>query len=155
MIEKRIEGLASVPESMRESIVTAWVSAWTSRCYKELDDFPFMIALPEVRLIDHVKDVIAIGRELVDLSRSRWDLQIDPAEFYAILALHDIDKALLSQRREGAVVHSELFYQLPHGVAGALFHGRTAEALMLHYADMLASDRVLLGTHLKPLYQRK
>ena len=73
--------------------------------------------------------------------------------------------------------YSQLSYELPHGVIGAMllkelgfphsvvstvathatnapFHGRNFEAYILHYADMFAADHAFIQAGKIPFYQR-
>ena len=90
-----------------------------------------------------------------------------------ILILHDVDKPLLSDPRG----KTSLAKRMPHGVVGAMllrdlgfdqrivetvathatdapFHGDTAEAHVLHYADLFAADHALRAQGLVPFYRR-
>ena len=80
-------------------------------------------------------------------------------------------------RDRNEIKYSALWYELPHGVAGAMllkelgfsqhivstvalhagnapYHGRTFEAFLLHYADYFSADHAMMTTGQKPYFQK-
>jgi len=172
-----LSGLDGVSDATREAIVTAWVSAWVSSPFATLEEMPYSLLAPSYRLMDHVNEVTRAGLDLALRAAADFGRATDPETLVPILVLHDIDKPLLMVRDGAAVRGSPLYGELPHGVPGAMllrelgfphlvvgtvathatnapFHGSTTEAWILHYADLFATDHVLMSTDGKPFYQR-
>lgn len=172
--------LDRVPEPVAEKVITAWVTVWKSSGYASPADFPYTLLAPEYRLIDHVAEVTELGVLLADYRERRWQEPYDPALLIPTLILHDVDKPLLYEPRDGAIVASALAAEVPHGVLGgfllrelgldervvsivsthaanAPFHSGRDEGWILHYADFYSCDHAL-RTHgtpgATPFYQR-
>lgn len=169
-------GLDLVPPVEAERIVTAWVSTWRSGVYADPTDIPSLPSVPSYRLVDHTHEVLVLGLDLAErFGKEKW-YDIDQATLVATILLHDIDKALIFARVGDRVEYAPLAQELPHGVIAALllrelgfsdpvvnvvatharnapFHGLTANAFILHYADMIATDRVHLAHGVTPFYQ--
>jgi hypothetical protein len=168
-----------VPADMAELIVTAWVSAWRSSVYPNLDDMPYTLLAPTYRLIDHVVEVGEIGIELAEYRRRRWSEAWDPELLVPILLLHDVDKPLLYVPDGEGYRLAGLRGEVPHGVLGGMllrelgfddrvvavvsthastspFHSGRDEGWILHYADFYSCDHALRtrGTAgVTPFYQ--
>ena len=172
--------LDRVPGPVAEKVVTAWVTVWKSSRYASPEDFPYTLLAPAYRLIDHVAEVTELGVLLADYRERRWQEAYDPAVLIPTLILHDVDKPLLYEPRDGEIVSSELAGEVPHGVLGgfllrelglderivsivsthaanAPFHSSRDEGWILHYADFYSCDHAL-RTHgtpaATPFYQR-
>ena len=63
-VEEWLWGLDLVSPEVRERIVTAWVSSWSSSPYEELAEMPFSPSAPDYRLEWHVNDVTRTGVDL-------------------------------------------------------------------------------------------
>ncbi|MEW6645436.1 MAG: HDIG domain-containing metalloprotein [Pseudomonadota bacterium] len=175
-VEAWLFGLELVSAGVRERIVTAWVSAWTSSMHERLEDMPYshLAAYP---LMKHVNEVTRVGIELARSASSQWGDTFDVDTLTSILILHDVDKPLMYVRDNGVAAPSALSKELPHGVVGAMllkelkfphlvvstvathaanapFHGRSLEAYVLHYADFFATDRTCIREGATPFYQR-
>ena len=172
--------LERVAEPVAEKIVTAWVTVWRSSRYARPEDFPYTLLAPTYRLIDHVAEVTELGVLLADYRERRWGEPYDPDLLIPTLILHDVDKPLLFEPRDGAIVSSALAAEVPHGVLGAFllrelgfderivsivsthaanapFHSSRDEGWILHYADFFSCDHALRthGTaHATPFYLR-
>ncbi|MGA0599310.1 hypothetical protein ACO2Q3_01240 [Caulobacter sp. KR2-114] len=172
-------GLDLVSAPVREQIVTAWVTAWTSSPFIALEEMPFSALAPRYRLKAHVNDVTRTGIDLARRAVEQWGDAIDYDVLVPVLALHDVDKPLMFSLDGDAVGYAPLAREIPHGVVGAMlikdldfpdkvvstvathasnapFHGRNLEAFLLHYADFFSADHVLLheGAGHTPFYQR-
>ncbi|TDR94550.1 HD domain-containing protein [Enterovirga rhinocerotis] len=176
-VEAALHGLDLVSSETRERIVTAWVSAWSSSSHATLEEMPYSPDVDGFSLLSHVNEVVRTGLVLAGRAEQEWGRRVDPETFVPILVLHDIDKPLLFERRDGIVVFTPLSKQMAHGVVGAMllrdlgfddlvvatvsthamnapFHGSTHEAYLLHYADLFSSDRAFADAGLTPFYQR-
>ncbi len=174
-VENWLFGLDHVSKSCRELIVTAWVSAWTSSEYESITDFPWDRFEIDYPLATHVNEVTKAGLAFAEFASAQWNIRFDPETLIPILCLHDVDKPLIFVRRNGRIEHSDLYHQLPHGVAGALLlkelgfsdtvvstvathsprmpmKGLTFDAWVLSYADLFCCDKVLLDNGIPPFY---
>ena len=173
-----LAGLDAVSPETAERIITAWVTTWTSSLYAALEDIPFSANAPGYPLMRHINEVTEAGRALMPRAVQDWGSAIDPEIMLPILILHDVDKPLLSSRdAAGMVQKTPLAKRMPHGVVGAMllrdlgfpqqvietvathatdapFHGDTAEAHILHYADLFAADHALRNQGAVPFYRR-
>ncbi len=172
-----LAGLDAVAPDTAERIITAWVTTWTSSTYPALEDIPFSAHAPGYPLTRHVNEVTLAGQALMPRAAADWGVAIDPEIMLPILILHDIDKPLLSTRDTEGVGKTSLAKRMPHGVVGAMllrdlgfsqqvietvathatdapFHGDTAEAHILHYADLFAADHALRSQGAVPFYRR-
>ncbi|MDR3535003.1 MAG: HDIG domain-containing protein [Acetobacteraceae bacterium] len=173
-------GLELVAPELREKIVTAWVSTWSSSPYAELAEMPYSPGAPHYRLQDHVNDVTRAGLDLAQRAAADWGQHADPNVLVPILILHDVDKPLMYVRESADKVgYSQLSRELQHGVVGAMllkelgfdhtvistvathagnspFHGSNFEAYVLHYADYFATDHAIMREpgDRQPYYQK-
>ena len=168
-----LAGLDAVAPETAERIVTAWVTTWTSSVWPALEDIPFSALAAGYPLARHVNEVTRAGLALMPRAAEDWGVSLDPEIMLPILILHDVDKPLLSD----AQGKTSLARRMPHGVVGAMllrdlgfdqriietvathatdapFHGDTAEAHVLHYADLFAADHALRSQGLVPFYRR-
>ena len=171
-----LHGLDRVTPKVRDDIVTAWVSAWSSSTYERLEDMPFS-AGADYPLMLHVNEVTKAGLDLAERAKADWGVTLDNDVLVPILTLHDVDKPLMYVRDGDEVRYSELSRQLPHGVVGGMllkelgfphmvvatvtthasnapFHGRNFEAYVLHYADYFSADHALMTVGKEPFYQK-
>ena len=178
MVEQWLWGLDLVSAATRDNIVTAWVSSWASSQHATLEEMPFSYGGAFYSLMQHVNEVTRTGVDLARRAAADWGKPVDLDKLLSILILHDVDKPLLYVRDGEALVTSQLYKELPHGVVGAMllkelgfphevvsvvathatiapFHGSTHEAYVLHYADMFAADHAMLEMGRQPFYQRK
>ena len=173
MVRGWLAGLDAVQPDIADRIVTAWVTTWASSVWPELDDIPFSALAPGYPLARHVNEVTRAGQALMPRAAEDWGVPLAPEIMLPILILHDVDKPLLSDPRG----KTSLAKRMPHGVVGAMllrdlgfdqrivetvathatdapFHGDTAEAHLLHYADLFAADHALRAQGLVPFYRR-
>ena len=179
-VEDWLFGLDLVTPELRDKIVTAWVTTWSSSPYTELQEMPYSPGAPHYRLEWHVNDVTRNGVDLARRAAADWGKPLDMNILIPILTLHDVDKPLMYVRESAdKVKYSQLYHELQHGVAGAMllkelgfdhtvvstvalhagnssYHGRNHEAYVLHYADYFATDHAIMleGPDKEPYYQK-
>lgn len=174
-VERDLFGLDLVSPDLREKIVVAWMTSWSSSVFEELRDVPWSKMGLDYALIDHVNEVTRIGISLAKTAKDEWGTQIDPDILIPILILHDVDKPLLYKPEGEAFVRTYLATRLPHGVIGGMlcrdlgfddeiveavsihsplmpFQGVRPADFILHYADHFACDNALLRENRDPLY---
>ena len=170
--------ISRVPDGVRAQVVTAWCTVWRSSPYRSLERFPYSLDVPAYSLIQHTLEVVEIGEGLAGFARRRWGTKVDEAQLLATLVLHGVDKPLLYAEGEYGVVLSETGRDIPHGVLGSLllqqlgldgaivgpvatyaiyspWHGSSAAAWVLHYADFFCADHVMRDAGKRPFYPPK
>lgn len=175
-IAEALFGLDLLSEEIRDKVITAWATTWGASTHKSISDVPFTFGV-EYSLIQHINEVVGAGRILMEYVRKEWKSEVDTDTMLSILLLHDVDKPLLYDRKNGAIVKTALAHRYPHGVLGAMvlrdilfpdivvstvathatnapFHGENIEAYILHYADCFCADRAIMCTGGVPLYRR-
>ncbi len=175
-VEDWLFGLDRVSPAVRDNIVTAWVSTWSSSPYETLEEMPFSVGL-DYPLMQHVNEVTRAGVDLAHRAAADWKVQLDPDILLPILMLHDVDKPLMYVREGDQVLRSKLYHELPHGVVGAMvlkdlgfphevisavalhagnapYHAESFEAYVLHYADYFSADHAMMTLGKKPTYQK-
>jgi putative nucleotidyltransferase with HDIG domain len=172
--------LDRVSPALAEKTITAWLTVWRSSAYERPEDFPYTLLAPTYRLMDHIAEVAELGVLLAEYRERRWHEPFDPEVLVPTMLLHDVDKPLLYEPKDGAVVASALAGEVPHGVLGGIllhelgfdervvsivsthaanapFHSSRDEGWILHYADFYSCDHAL-RTHGEPgavpFYQR-
>lgn len=179
-VEDWLFGLDLLRADLREKIVTAWVTTWSSSPYAELTDIPYSPGAPHYRLEWHVNDVTRNGLDLAKRAEADWGKKLDVNILVPILILHDVDKPLMYVCEDAHTVkYSSLYHELQHGVVGAMllkelgfdhtivstvalhagnspYHGRNHEAYVLHYADYFATDHAIMQEpgEPEPYYQK-
>lgn len=173
-----LHGLDAIAPSMRDSVLTAWVSSWKSSAYEDLRQVPHSPISPGYSLVDHVNDVTRNGIDLAERARRDWGYRIDDDELIPILLLHDIDKPLIYARTDDGVISTPAGKAVPHGVLGAMllkelgfadivvttvathandapFRGETILGQVLHHADAFASDHAFMRSGVRPGFTRR
>ncbi|MEO9341041.1 HDIG domain-containing metalloprotein [Mesorhizobium sp. SB112] len=174
-VENWLFGLDHLSAPTREKVVTAWQSTWSSSSFKSIKEAPWDAVDFDYTLADHVNEVTRAGLNLAAHIEREWEVSLDPEILVPILILHDVDKPLMFERKEGRVERTALYHEIPHGVVGGMllkelgfphhvvatvtthsprmpFPGRSWEAYVLHYADYLTCDHAMMRAGEKPFY---
>jgi len=173
-VTEKIWGLDLVSPGLREDVVTAWVTTWAASPYERLEDMPWTEGV-DYPLLSHVNEVTRAGVDLARRAKSDWGSDVPNDVLVPILILHDVDKPLMYERRDGKVVRSRLADEIPHGVVGGMllkelgfsheivatvtthspkmpFRGRNPAAWILHHGDMFSADHALMTMGHTPTY---
>lgn len=173
-VAEQIWGLDLVSAGLREDVITAWVTTWAASPYEKLEDMPWTEGI-DYPLLAHVNEVTKAGVDLAQRAKTDWGSEIGADTLVPILILHDVDKPLMYERRDGKVVRSRLADEIPHGVVGGMllkelgfahevvatvtthspkmpFRGRNHAAYVLHHADMFSADHALMAMGRTPTY---
>jgi putative nucleotidyltransferase with HDIG domain len=127
-IRKTFPLIAKIKDAkLRKSVVKAWHIAWEESSFKNLEDAPFGMpedAPPGVTsaegdtLVKHTNAVagaaLAMGRLLI----RQYDVKINLDYVIAAAILHDLDKIVMYERKDGRTVHSALGGKMVHGAQG-------------------------------------
>ena len=173
-VADKIWGLDLVSPGLREDVITAWVTTWASSPYEQLEDMPWTEGI-DYPLLAHVNEVTRAGVDLAKRAKADWGTDVADDVLVPILILHDVDKPLMYERRNGKVVRSALADEIPHGVVGGMllkelgfthevvatvtthspkmpFRGSNLSAYVLHHADMFSADHALMAMGRTPTY---
>jgi len=173
-VEDTIWGLDLVPAELRSKIVTAWVTTWASSPYERLEDMPWTTGA-DYPLIAHVNEVTRAGIDLAKRAAADWKTSLSNELLVPILILHDVDKPLMYERRNGEVVGTKLSREVPHGVVGGMllkdlgfsdeiiatvtshspkmpFRVNSPAGHILHHADMFSADHALMTLGKTPYF---
>ena len=154
--------------------MTAWVTTFAASPYERLEDMPWTEGV-DYPLLSHVNEVTRAGIDLAKRAKADWGSDVLNDVLVPILILHDVDKPLMYERRDGNVVRSKLADEIPHGVVGGMllkelgfrheivatvtthspkmpYRGRNFSAYVLHHADMFSADHALMAMGKTPTY---
>lgn len=173
-VTEKIWGLDLISPGLREDVITAWVTTWAASPYERLEDMPWTEGV-DYPLLSHVNEVTRAGVDLAARAKADWGNDVGADVLVPILILHDVDKPLMYERRDGKVVRSQLADEIPHGVVGGMllkelgfchevvstvtthspkmpYRGRNFSAYVLHHADMFSADHALMAMGRTPTY---
>lgn len=173
-VAEQIWGLNLVSPGIREDVITAWATTWAASPYERLEDMPWTEGV-DYPLLSHVNEVTRAGVDLAARAKADWGSEVGAGVLVPILILHDVDKPLMYERRDGRVVRSQLADEIPHGVVGGMllkelgfsheivatvtthspkmpYRGRNFSAYVLHHADMFSADHALMAMGRTPTY---
>jgi len=107
-------------KDIREKVIKAWVRIWRESSYRDLREAPFS---PEPQdssetLVNHTNATARLALAAAEQFQEEYGIKVDFDILLASAILHDLDKAVLYQRKGSEVVHSELGNKIPHGAYG-------------------------------------
>lgn len=175
-IEKTFPLLADIKDGgMREKVVRVWVKLWRQSAYRDLEEAPNRSSGGEESLVKHTNVVTsaiwAAAQEMV----KGYGIEIKGDVLLAASILHDVDKLVLWEKKDGRVQPSDLGRKIPHGTYGGfaaleeglppevvnviITHGRESnwqdtsiEGLLVHNFDhaIFSSVTIALGARSLP-----
>ncbi|MBW2056852.1 MAG: HD domain-containing protein [Deltaproteobacteria bacterium] len=148
---------------LREKVIKAWVRALREGSFKNIEDIPFSVAIPEVDLVNHINWVMEAALSTASLVEKNMGISIDRDLLIASVVLHDLGKAFEYEKRGDRYVKSDIGERFMHGFWGAFIalqehlpndlvhliathgkdspeHPRLLEGIILHYADFAHAD---------------
>ncbi len=157
-IEGKFPELKEIKDAeLRMKVVKVWVDAMNKGGWKELDNIPFTLLIPDAKtsIVDHTRIVTKMA---IALGKERKDVNMD--FLVAGGLLHDVAKLTEYDMRGGKVVKSEFGKLIRHPVSGlalAMKHdvpievchiigahseegekvSRTPEAIIIHHCDFV------------------
>lgn len=158
-------------EELRTKVATIWQEVFADSEWKSLDEVPKNPeTLPGSRtLVAHTRSVTRQALAIAEIAKEIHGLDYDRDILVASANLHDVSKLVEYAPRDGSAGgHSEFGEKIQHGMLGvhkALNHGlpldvahaiavhtmhskdlpRTWEALIVHYADYVDTDGLLMS----------
>ncbi len=171
---EKIWGLDLISLGLREDVITAWVTTWAASPYERLEDMPWTEGV-DYPLLSHINEVTRAGVDLAARAKTDWGKDVPADTLVPVLILHDVDKPLMYERRDGKVVRSRLADEIPHGVVGGMllkelgfshevvatvtthspkmpYRGRNFAAYLLSHADEFSADYALMAMGRTPSY---
>lgn len=105
---------------LREAVIKAWYIAWKESAFKNLEEAPFGLdPAPGETLVKHTNAVTgaayAMGQQLMET----YGVKVNMNYVLAGGILHDLDKVIMYERRDGKMVTSELGKKIFHGAYAA------------------------------------
>lgn len=116
-IKKAFPSIEKIKDAeLQEGVVKAWHIAWKESAFKNLEDAPFGLdPAPGETLVKHTNAVTgaayAMGQQLMQV----YGVEVNMDYVLAGGILHDLDKIVMYDRRDGKIVMSELGQKIFHG----------------------------------------
>jgi len=148
---------------LRGKVIKAWARGLQEGSFKNMEDIPFSVAIPEVNLVDHINWVMEVALFIASLVEKSMGISINRDLLIASVLLHDLGKAFEYQKEGGTYVKSDIGKKFAHGFWGAQIaleervskdlahlisshskdspeHPQLLEGIILHYADFAHAD---------------
>jgi 23S rRNA maturation-related 3'-5' exoribonuclease YhaM len=156
--------IAEVQDSeLRGKIIKSWARALREGSFKNMEDIPFSVAIPEAKLVDHIKWVMEVALFIASLVEKSMGIFINRDLLIASVLLHDLGKAFEYQKKGNKYVKSDIGKKFIHGFWGthvaleesvskdlahliathskdSPLHPQLLEGIILHYADFAHAD---------------
>jgi len=148
---------------LRGKVIKAWARALKEGSFKNMEDIPFSITIPEVNLVHHIEWVMEVALFIASLMEKSMGIFINRDLLIASVLLHDLGKAFEYQKKGNKYVKSDLGKKFIHGFWGthvaleesvskdlahliathskdSPLHPQLLEGIILHYADFAHAD---------------
>ncbi len=148
---------------LKDKVVKAWARALREGSFKNMEDIPFSVTIPEVNLVNHVKWVIEVALFIASLVEKGMGISINRDLLIASVLLHDLGKAFEYKKKGNKYVKSDIGEKFMHGFWGTFIaleervskdlahliathskdspeHPQLLEGIILHYADFAHAD---------------
>ena len=148
---------------LKEQVIKSWTRASNEGSFKNMEDIPFSVAIPEAKLVDHIKWVMEVALFIASLVEKSMGIFINRDLLIASVLLHDLGKAFEYQKKGNKYVKSDIGKKFIHGFWGthvaleesvskdlahliathskdSPLHPQLLEGIILHYADFAHAD---------------
>ena len=148
---------------LKDKVIKAWIRALKEGSFKDIEDIPFSITIPEVNLASHIKWVMEVALFIASLLEKSMCISVNRDLLIASVLLHDLGKIFEYQKEGDRFVKSDIGKKFMHGFWGAYIaleegvskdlahlisthsndsplHPRFLEGIILHYADFAHAD---------------
>jgi 23S rRNA maturation-related 3'-5' exoribonuclease YhaM len=148
---------------LREKVIRSWARASREGSFKNLEDIPFSVTIPEANLVNHIKWVMEVALFIASLVEKSMGISINRDLLIASVLLHDLGKAFEYQKKGNKYVKSDIGKKFIHGFWGTYIaleervskdlahliathskdspdHPQLLEGIILHYADFAHAD---------------
>ncbi len=133
-------------DSIRDKVVKVWARVWKESGYATLEEAP-MVGPAEDTLVKHTNAVTNSSSALASQFQEEYGYPVNLDTMLAGALLHDVDKLVIYERKDGKVGYSPLGKKIPHGSYGghvALEEGLPMEivSLIITHAGVCTWDPV-------------
>jgi hypothetical protein len=148
---------------LREKVVKAWARGLQEGSFKDMEDIPFSVIIPEVNLVDHINWVMEVALCIASLVEKKMRVSVNRDLLIASVLLHDLGKAFEYRREGDTYIKSDIGEKFIHGFWGTYvaleervpkdlahmiathskdspMHPQFLEGIILHYADFAHAD---------------
>jgi 7,8-dihydroneopterin 2',3'-cyclic phosphate phosphodiesterase len=167
-----------VDNGLKEVVIRAWQRALREGSFERIDQIPYSLAFPEVKLVDHIRWVLDAALQMASLAEGRMGISLDRELLIAAAILHDLGKAFEYREGENGPEETDIGRQFPHGFWGThvameegasrklahliATHGHQSpippqlpEGIILHYADYGNADLLRLQKGMETFLSRR
>ena len=85
---------------LRGKIIKSWARALREGSFKNMEDIPFSVAIPEAKLVDHIKWVMEVALFIASLVEKSMGIFINRDLLIASVLLHDLGKPFEYQKKK-------------------------------------------------------
>lgn len=148
---------------LKEQVIKSWTRALKEGSFKNMEDIPFSVTIPEAKLVNHIKWVMEVALFIASLVEKSMRISINRDLLIASVLLHDLGKAFEYQKEGDRYVKSDIGKKFIHGFWGTYIaleehvskdlahliathskdspdHPQLLEGIILHYADFAHAD---------------
>ncbi len=132
-------------KGIREKVTEAWVRMWKESGYGDLREAPFSAEPQDSNetLVNHTNATARLALTAAEQFQEEYGIKVDFDVLLASAILHDLDKAVVYQRKGNGVVHSELGRKIPHGAYG--MHIALEVGLPLEVVHIIVTHSTLIN----------
>ncbi len=148
---------------LKEQVIKSWTRASKEGSFRNLEDIPFSVTIPETSLVNHIKWVMEVALFIASLVEKSMGIPINRDLLIASVLLHDLGKAFEYKKEGNTYVKSDIGEKFIHGLWGTYIaleervskdlahliathskdspgHPQLLEGIILHYADFAHAD---------------
>ena len=148
---------------LQEKVLKAWTRALKEGSFKNLEDIPFSVEIPESNLVSHIKWVMEVALFISNIVEKKMGIFVNRDLLISSVLLHDLGKVFEYQKKGKKYVKSEIGKKFMHGLWGTYIaleegvsqdlahlisthskdsptHPQLLEGIILHYADFAHAD---------------
>ncbi|MFC2042169.1 HDIG domain-containing metalloprotein [Chloroflexota bacterium] len=131
-------------KGLREKVTETWVRIWKESGYSDLREAPFSPYPQDANenLVRHTNTTTKLALVAAEQFQDEYEINIDFDILLASAILHDLDKAVIYQKKGNEVVFSELGNKIPHGAYG--MHIALEMGLPLEVAHVIVTHSNLI-----------
>jgi len=135
-IEKAFPLLQKIAdERIRQGVTDVWATLWRESGYRSLDEAPNQDGCDEDTLVRHTNAVTSAALAVAEQLAEEYGIQVNRDILLAASILHDVDKLVLYEKRDGCVQLSAMGKVIPHGSYGG--HAALDAGLPLDIANTI------------------
>jgi len=148
---------------LKDKVIKAWIRALKEGSFKDIEDIPFSITIPEENLVSHINWVAEVALFIASRLEKSMGIFVNRDLLIASVLLHDLGKAFEYRKEGDHFVKSDIGKKFMHGFWGAYIaleesipkdvvhlvfthshdsplYPQFLEGIILHYADFAYAD---------------